>query len=159
VVAAALAAWPALAAPAFASALFWPAGLALAVLGASLLAGRPQGPAWALALLGAIYLLSLLLRGAALDEWAPLYAAGLLLTAELAYLSFELARPARFEAAFLARRLAWSGLLVLVALALAAAVMLVAAVPVPGSLGLTALGVAAALAAVALVGARARLFT
>jgi hypothetical protein len=68
------------------------------ILGSALLAvaliGRwPDVLPWAVALLGAQYAASLLLRDAGIDEFAPLYAAALLVTAELAYWALE-AKPA-----------------------------------------------------------------
>jgi hypothetical protein len=50
---------------------------------------------WAIALLGAQYAASLLLRDAEIDALAPLYAAALFVTAELAYWALERGPAAR----------------------------------------------------------------
>jgi hypothetical protein len=70
----------------------------IGILGSALLAVALVGRwadvlPWAIALLGAQYAASLLLRDAGIDGLAPLYAALLLLTAELAYWSLD-AKPA-----------------------------------------------------------------
>jgi hypothetical protein len=67
---------------------------AVGIFGAALLAvallGRwPDVVPWAIALLGGQYAASLLLRDAGIDAFAPLYAALLLVTAELAYWGLE----------------------------------------------------------------------
>jgi hypothetical protein len=87
----------------------------LAVLAVTLLARWHYVLPWAIALLGGQYAASLLLRDGGIDPFAPLYAASLLVVAELAYWGFE-ARPALGGRPAVLRRLA-----ALVALALGAA--------------------------------------
>jgi hypothetical protein len=113
------------------------------------LAGRWQELLpWAISLLGAQYAASLLIRGGGIDALAPFYAAGLLVTAELAYWALERG-PA-------ARAIVVSRVGALLALALGAAgvgTALLAASEGSGDGGilLQLLGLAAAAAAVGLV--------
>jgi hypothetical protein len=64
-----------------------------ALLAVALVGRWPDVLPWAVALLGGQYAASLLLRDAGIDGFAPLYAALLLATAELAYWALE-AKPA-----------------------------------------------------------------
>jgi hypothetical protein len=64
-----------------------------ALLAVALLGRWPDVVPWAIALLGGQYAASLLLRDAGIDAFAPLYAALLLVTAELAYWGLEV-KPA-----------------------------------------------------------------
>jgi hypothetical protein len=75
---------------------------ASAVLAVTLLGRWPDVLPWAIALLGAQYAASLLLRDAGVDALAPLYAALLVVTAELAYWGLD-AKP---RLSGVARRLA-----------------------------------------------------
>jgi hypothetical protein len=116
---------------------------------AAVLAGRWQELLpWAIALLGAQYAVALLLRDGGIDAFAPLYAAGLLVTAELAYWALE--RGAAPRSVVLAR----VGALVVLAFGTAAAgaVLLAASTGSgEGGLGLDLVGLAAATAALGLV--------
>ena len=62
---------------------------AAGVLGVAMVGRWPDLLPWGIALLGAPYALSLLLRDGGIDALAPFYAAGLLLTAELCYWAME----------------------------------------------------------------------
>jgi hypothetical protein len=64
---------------------------ASAVLAVALVGGWPDVVPWAVALLGGQYAAALLFRGGDIDPRAPLYAALLLLTAELAWWGLETA--------------------------------------------------------------------
>jgi hypothetical protein len=132
------------------------AGVLLLVL--AVLAGWPGSIAWALVLLGAEYAASLALANGdgAVDAGAPLYAAGLLVVAELAFWSLELRGTAREDAESLRRRLAALSSLAVAALGLAAVVALVTELPGGGGVLWDAVGVAAAVAALAIVARLAR---
>jgi hypothetical protein len=121
------------------------AGVFLLVVGLAL--GRSAAVPWAIAGLGVAYAATL--EGEQLDGRVPLYAAGLLVTAELAYWSLRLRRAARDESGMGLRRVI--GLLVAVAVALVAGTMLVAVahVPLRGGLAVEAVGIAAAIGAMA----------
>ena len=113
------------------------------------LGGRwPELLPWALALLGAQYAAALLLRDGGIDALAPLYAAGLLVTAELAYWAVE--RGPAPTSVVLAR----VGALLALALGTAAVGSLLLAASTgsgEGGLGLDLVGLAAATAALGLV--------
>ena len=96
------------------------------------------------------YAFVLVTRSEAVDAGAPLYAAGLLLLAEVAYWSLEPAAGAPDRGLF-ARRVATTAALALGGLAVATFVLVVAALPVAGGLALEALGIAAAAGALGVV--------
>jgi hypothetical protein len=109
---------------------------------------------WPILFISVAYAIPLFVRGGGIDDGAPLVAAGLLLTAELAAWSFDERWAMRVErAVYVARGIA-VGLLVLAALAASALVLALAAAPVGGGLAWTVLGAAAA---VVVVGLAARL--
>jgi hypothetical protein len=123
----------------------------VAVLAAGLAIRMPALVAPALALLGAEYAALFAVRGDTLDVRAPLYGAGFLVVAELAFAALEL-RAGRPEPGLVARRAA---MLVAVAAAgvLAGLIVLAAAAaPLDGGAGLEAVGVTAAVALVAVLG-------
>jgi hypothetical protein len=91
------------------------------------------------------------------DPWTPVYAAGFLLAAELAWWSIEPRVPAWSDLEVLVRRvLAIAGCCVGGAI-LAVLVVLAAGAPLHGGVGLELIGVVAAVAAIAVVAAVARL--
>jgi hypothetical protein len=91
------------------------------------------------------------------DPWTPLYAAGFLLAAELAWWSIEPRVSAWSELEVLVRRvLAIAGCCVGGAI-LAVLVVLAAGAPLHGGVGLELIGVVAAVTAIAVVAAVARL--
>jgi hypothetical protein len=120
------------------------AGVFLLIVGLAL--GRSAAVPWAIAGLGVAYAAAL--EGDELDGRVPLYAAGLLITAELAYWSLRLRRAARDEPGMGLRRVI--GLLVATAVALVAGTMLVAVAQVPlrGGLAVEAIGIVAAIGAI-----------
>jgi len=125
-------------------------GLAVLSLAWALVMRWTTPLAWGLALLGAEYAAWLAARGVDVDTRAPLYAAGLLLTAELAFDGLERS-VVRSEAEVVARRgLQLAGLAV-GAVAVGSVVLAAATIPVGGSVALTVLGVAAATLALALI--------
>jgi hypothetical protein len=129
-------------------------GAAVFLLVVGLVLGRTAAVPWAVAGLGVAYAATL--GGEDLDGRVPLYAAGLLLTAELAYWSLELRKGAPDEPGMAVRRLI--GLLVAAVVALVAGSLLVAVahVPLRGGLVVEAIGVAAAIGALALLALAAR---
>ena len=134
-----------------------PAGIS--ALGALMLAvaivARFRGlVVWALAVLAGGYVVALLLRSGTIDGEAPLYAAGLLVCAELSFWSMELQLPA--DPGITGRRASRVVLLALIGGGVSALVLAVSELAWSGGLGLEALGVAAAAAALVLVALLAR---
>jgi hypothetical protein len=125
-------------------------GLAVLLLAFGLVLRWVTPIAWALLLLGAEYGAWLVQRGVEVDTRAPLYAAGLLLTAELAFDGLErtVVRP---EAEVAARRGLQLAGLALGAVVTGAVVLAAATLPVGGNVALTAIGVAAAVLALSLI--------
>jgi hypothetical protein len=125
--------------------------LALALLALGLVVRAPQLAAGAVALVGGGYAAGLAADGAPLDTRAPLYAAALLLTCELALWSHALRTSTPGEAGMIARHAAWLGLLVLAALAVGAGLIALVDVARTDGAAIDALGAAAALALVAML--------
>lgn len=122
------------------------------MLGVGLALRRPGLVAPALVLVAAGYAGALLVRDAdQLDAAAPLVACALLLAAELAYWSIELAQTGRAESRVLARRAGAVLALAAASLALAAGVLAATELPFGGGLAWNLVGLAAAAAAVMLV--------
>jgi hypothetical protein len=118
------------------------------VLGAALLAvallGRwPSLMPWAISFLAAQYAASLLIRGGGIDELAPLYAAALLVIAELAYWAIE-ERPGRGGRPAMLGRLARLAALGLGAAAAGGAVLIASEGGAGSGLELKILGLVAA---------------
>jgi hypothetical protein len=109
---------------------------------------------WAISCLGAQYAASLLIRGGAIDELAPFYAASLLVIAEVAYWALE-ERPGRGGPPALLTRLARLGALGLGAAGAGAAVLVASEGGAGGGLELRIVGIAAAATALALLTAMA----
>ncbi len=105
----------------------------------------------AVAVLAAEYGLSLYQQRGPVDARAPLFAAGLLLLAELAYWSTEAHRLVRDERAVIGRRVAVLAVVVLAAAAVGALVLLAAELPLAGAVARLALGAAAASTLLALI--------
>ena len=129
-------------------------GAAVFVLVVGLVLGRPAAVPWAIAGLGAEYAASL--RGEELDARVPLYAVGLVVTAELAYWALQLRRGARDEPGMASRRVV--SLLVAATIGLVTGSLLVAVghVPLRGGLAVEAVGLVAAVGALALLLAATR---
>lgn len=129
------------------------AAVALAALGslgvvfyvAALLLPWPGALPWAMGLLAVEYLVSLELRGPRLDPTAPAYAAAWFLNAELGWLGLEARRGGRPSPT----RVLAVGVVALAGAAMGVVLILVATLPLAGSLLWTGLGVLAAVAAVA----------
>lgn len=126
------------------------------MLAAGLVLRFEPGVPVALALLGAAYLALLGFEGNAVDARAALVAGALFATAELAYWSLELRKAVADEPGTSLRRVASVAGLVLGVIALGTALLALAeSVPASGA-GLTLLGAAAAVVAVALLAGAAR---
>ncbi len=115
----------------------------------------PGALLWALVLLGAEYAGFLLIHGETIDGFAPLYATGLLLCSELAFWSMERHVPGD-RPGLLRRRATLIGAAALAAGGVTGVVLSMSELSVRGGLGLEALGVAAAVAAFALLARLAR---
>jgi hypothetical protein len=117
--------------------------LALVVL-AGALAGLPSLVPWALLALGGEYAAWFALRGGSVDTRAPLYAAGLLCVAELAYWALDRRTLARAEGELEWRRLGTILLLAIASVGLGAVLLGAAAVSLGRSVAIEALGVVGA---------------
>jgi hypothetical protein len=106
--------------------------------------------------LGAEYTVSLFLPEGGVDGGAPLVAAGLLLTAELASWSVELRTPVEAEPLVVARRAALVLAIACGAVPVSAVVLAATALPLGGGVGWDAVGVVAALGAGAVLAALSR---
>jgi hypothetical protein len=111
---------------------------------------RPNLAVLGLVLLGAEYAGLFLVRGSAIDQRAPLYGAGLLVLAELAFTTMERRAPGNRELAL--HRVIALAVLAVAAVALGTLVLAFAAVPAGGGVVLHAVGVVAAVALVVLLG-------
>ena len=120
-------------------------GAAVFLLVVGLALGRSAAVPWAIVGLGVAYAATL--EDNDLDGRVPLYAAGLLVTAELAYWALQLRHGARDEPGMALRRLI--GLLITAAAAVVAGTLLVAVAqfPLRGGLAVEAAGLLAALGA------------
>jgi hypothetical protein len=124
--------------------------IAVGTLAAGLGLRRAQLIVWALVLLGADYAVWLELGTHALDQRAPIVAAGLLLTAELAFDSLEPEIGSLASTAVLARAIALA-VVILASVGIGAVVLAASSVPLSGGIALTGVGVAAAVCALALI--------
>lgn len=132
--------------------------LLLAIGGASLLAlvvglslRWSAALACSVAALGAQQAVRLALGPDAVDPWAPLYAGGMLLGAELAWWSIEPRVPVSAEPGLATRRLASVLVVCACGSVLAALVVLAAGAPLSGGVALELVGVLAAAGALAVV--------
>jgi hypothetical protein len=126
-------------------------GLALVLLLLGLAARSGPVLGWGLAALGAEYAVLFAAEGRVLDELTPLYAGAFVLVAELAFWSIERRIPAWSERGPAERRLAYLAGTSAGAAVVAAVVLVAAAASGGGGIGLEAIGVAATIAALALV--------
>ncbi len=131
-------------------------GSGLLALGFGLALRWSAGLAFGIALLGTEQAVRLATGPSRVDPWTPLYAAGFLLAAELAWWSIEPRVPAWTEHGTALRRVAAVAGACAGGSALAALVVLAAGAPLHGGIGLELVGVTAATAAVAVVAAVAR---
>lgn len=106
---------------------------------------------WAVVVLGAAYTGSLFLPEQGVDRHAPLFAAGFVLLAELAYWTLELRAPISPEPGMLEQRAALVVAVGLGALVLATVAVAATLVPLGGGVLADMLGVLAAIGAVGVV--------
>jgi hypothetical protein len=125
-------------------------GLGAVLLLFALLRRVDDAMPWALVLLGGAYAIPLFVRGSAIDEGAPLVAAGLLLCSELAAWSFDERWRIKAERVVVVARGTAVALLVLAGLGASALVVALAAAPIGGGLAWTVLGAAAVVLVVGL---------
>jgi hypothetical protein len=126
-------------------------GLAAAIaLAAGCVLRRPRLAVAGIVLLGAEYAGYFLFRGGTVDQRAPLYGAGFLVVAELAFAAMERRAPGTRELALF--RVILLAALAVAAVALGTVVLAFAAIPLGGGVVLHAVGVAAAVALVVLLG-------
>jgi hypothetical protein len=124
--------------------------VALALLVAGLVISSAGTIGWALAALGTEYAVLFMAEGRSLDELAPVYAAGFLLVAEVAFWSIERRVSTWVEPGLLERRLAFL-VSACTGAAVVAALVLVLAAAGGGGIGLDAAGAAAAVGMLALI--------
>jgi hypothetical protein len=157
VAAVALAAYPAAQDLRFQWAALVFAVLAVLLLTVGLAVKSPSALGFALAALGADYAVLFVAEGRALDQFAPAYAAGFLLVAELGFWSIERRVPAWSEPSVAEWRLARLVAACVGAAALAAFVLVAAAAATgSGGLALEGLGVVAAIGSLAVITALVR---
>lgn len=125
--------------------------VALLALVAALVLAWPSLVPGALVLLGASYTTQLVVDDAPLDFQAPLFAAGLVVTAELAYWSLEEREDVRGEPGDALRRLGFVALVALGTLAVGAILLVVTDAMRAGGLAVDLLGAAAAAALLLLI--------
>lgn len=132
-------------------------GLAAVVLLGIGLAARSSGVLlWAIALAGAEYGAFLAIRGGSVDGYAPIYGAGLLLVAELAFWSFERRVPGLPGEVLTFRRATLVFAICVAAGGIGGLILAMSEASVNGGLWLEALGVTAAVGALALLARLAR---
>jgi hypothetical protein len=121
------------------------------------LAARSEGLLpWAFVLAGAEYAAFLAIRGGSIDGWAPIYGAGLLLVAELAYWSLERPVPGPPGEGLTFRRATLVVTSCVGAGGVGGLILAVAELSISGGIWLEALGVAAAVGSIALLARLAR---
>lgn len=125
--------------------------LAVLLLAAGLAIRSGPVLGWGLAALGSEYAVLFAAQGQALDDLTPLYAGAFVLVAELAFWSIERRVPAWSERGLVERRFAHMVGVSMGAAVVAALVIVVAAASGGGGAALEAIGVAAAIGALALV--------
>jgi hypothetical protein len=109
---------------------------------------------WPLVVLAGVYAWTL--GGGSIDQWAPVYAGGLLAVAELAYWSTEVRGRAQDVERLTERRATLIATLALVAVAAGGLVLAATSLRIGSGVATDLLGVAAAVAALAVVAALAR---
>jgi hypothetical protein len=111
---------------------------------------------WALALAGAECAAFLVIRGGEIDGWAPIYGAGLLLVAELAYWSMERGVQGPPGEGLTFRRSTLVVTACVGAGGVGGLILAIAELSIRGGLWLEALGIAAAVGSIALLARLAR---
>ncbi len=130
--------------------------LAVLVLAGGLLLRIPASVPTAIVLVGIEYAATLAVEDSALDARAPVYAAALFAAAELGYWSLELRDAVADEAGSYLRRLGLLAGLTLGALALGQLLLALVDVSERGGIAIEAVGVVAAVTALAIVALSAR---
>jgi hypothetical protein len=130
------------------------AAAALVLLALGLAWPFPSLLPWPLVVLAGAYAWKL--GDGGLDQWAPVYAGGLLAIAELAYWSVELRGRARDTERLTERRLALIAALALLSVAAGGLVLAATSVRIGGGVAADLVGAAAAVVALAVVAALAR---
>jgi hypothetical protein len=130
--------------------------VSLAILAVALVARSGPGLGWGLAALGGVYAVWFAEQGSALDELTPAYAAAFILVAELGFWSIEPRVEAWSDPELPLRRLAYLVVTCGGAAAVAALVLVLAAAGGGGGAVLEAVGVAAVIGALALLGVLVR---
>lgn len=131
-------------------------GLGLVLLLAVIVRGAEEVLSWSMLLLGLSYVLTLVVHRDRVDEAAPLVAAAMLLSAELAAWAGGERRRIRAERRLVRERAGAVALLVVAGLAVSTLVIGLAATPLGGGFGWTLLGAISAVAVVALAARLAR---
>ena len=126
-------------------------GLAVVLLAVGLAARSGPVLGWGLAALGGEYTVLFAAQGPTLDVLAPVYAGAFVLVAELAFWSIERRVPAWTESGLAEWRLAHLAAMFAGAALVAGLVLVVGAAYGGGGVALEAIGVAAAIGAIALV--------
>jgi hypothetical protein len=111
---------------------------------------------WALVLAGAEYAVFLVIRESSIDGWAPVYGAGLLLVAELAYWSMDERVPGAPKEGLTVRRATLLFASCVAAGGVGGLILAMGELSVRGGLWLEALGIAAAVGTIALLARLAR---
>ncbi|MEP6909146.1 MAG: hypothetical protein ABI896_01795 [Actinomycetota bacterium] len=132
------------------------AGVAVGSFAIGLVARSGALLGWGLAALGGEFAVLFAAEGRVLDEFTPLYAGAFFLVAELGFWSIERRVPAWSEPGLVERRLAYLAGSSLGAGVVAGLVLVVAASSGGGGVALEAIGVVAAIGALALVGVLVR---
>jgi hypothetical protein len=127
---------------------------AILLLGLAVAWPFPSLIPWPLVVLAGVYAWTL--GGGSIDQWAPVYAGGLLAVAELAYWSVEVRGRAEDAERLTERRAALIATLALVAVATGGLVLAATSLRIGSGVATDLLGVAAAVAALAVVAALAR---
>jgi hypothetical protein len=111
---------------------------------------------WVFVLAGAEYAVFLVIREGSIDGWAPVYGAGILLVAELAYWSIERRVPGAPEEGLTSRRATLVFAACVAAGGVGGLILAIGELSIRGGLWLEAIGVAAAVGAIALLARLAR---
>jgi hypothetical protein len=133
------------------AALLFVGGVAVALLALGLLLDNATAVTGGVALLACQFILSLYVRGVTASVVAAIYGSALLLVAELAHWSLQLGVRHRGGGDVLRWRAAATVALVAASLAIGLSAAAISQVSLPGGIALTAAGIGAVLAAMAIV--------
>jgi len=130
------------------------AGAAVVLLALAVALSATSLLPWPIVALAGLYAWTL--GGGSVDQWAPMYAAGLLVVAELAYWSTELRGRAQDAEQLTERRAGLIVTLAIVAVAAGGLILAATSLRIGSGVATDVLGVAAAVAALAVVAGLAR---